>query len=135
MRMLGFDCLYRNDYEDAELAAVSREERRILLSRDRGLLKRSEVTHAHWVRTKVPRQQLVEIVQRFDLYSRICPFQRCLVCNHLLKRVDKTEVLPMLQPDTIEAFEEFHICPSCNRIYWKGTHYERMQKFIQEVIS
>jgi uncharacterized protein with PIN domain len=133
LRMLGFDCLYRNDYQDEELAATAQQEDRILLSRDRRLLMRKAVTHGYCLRSLDPLEQLVEVVRRFDLASRVAPFHRCLRCNHPLERVSKEEVLDRLEPLTRLYFEEFQICPACRQIYWKGSHYEKMQKLVEEL--
>lgn len=134
LRMVGFDTVYRSDYVDEELAKISAHERRILLTRDRGLLKRNIVTRGYCVRTTNPREQLGEVVQRFDLSAAIAPFQRCVHCNELLKPARKEEVSDRLQPETRQYFDEFCICPGCQRIYWKGSHYRRMQRFIESVI-
>jgi len=129
LRLLGFDTLYRNNYKDEELADLSREGR-ILLTRDVGLLKRSIVTHGYWLRETNLRKQLIELFNRFDLLSAIAPFQRCIKCNGLLKPIQKEAINDRLLPKTKNYYNEFHICPSCNQIYWKGSHYERMQQFI-----
>jgi len=135
LRMLGFDTLYRNDYTDAELAHISSSESRILLTRDRGLLKRSIVTHGYCLRTTNPREQLVEVVRRFDLFTSIKPFQRCLRCNGLLQPVDKAAIIDRLQPQTRRHYHEFRRCQTCDHIYWKGSHYERMQRFIERILQ
>jgi uncharacterized protein with PIN domain len=124
--MLGFDCLYRNCYADEQLASISRDEQRILLTRDVGLLKRGAVTHGYFVRETDPRRQLPEIVCRFDLARLTRPFTRCLRCNTILQDVAKAEVLAELPPRTAEAHDEFRRCPTCRRVYWKGAHYRRM---------
>jgi uncharacterized protein with PIN domain len=135
LRMLGFDALYRNDYADAELARISSEQGRILLTRDRGLLKRSQVTHGYCLREiDSPRRQLAEVVRRFDLYGAVKPLQRCIRCNGLLQSIPKEGILERLPPQTRACYEEFHRCVACDRIYWKGSHYERMQEFIAGVL-
>lgn len=133
LRLLGFDALYRNDYGDEELARISSQEPRILLTRDRGLLKRSLVTHGYCIRQDDPRQQIVEVLQRFDLYHQVAPFQRCLRCNGLLETVDKDAILDQLQPDTRQYFQEFRRCQACCQVYWKGSHYQRMQQMIESL--
>ncbi len=135
LRVLGFDAQYRNDYQDEELAQVASLEGRILLTRDRGLLMRKAILHGYCLRTMYPKQQLVEVVRRFDLWDLIQPFQRCLRCNSPLQPVSKAEVLDRLEPLTKRYYDEFHICPQCKQIYWKGSHYARMKKLIEEVIS
>ena len=133
LRMLGFDCLYRNNYEDEELAETSRSEERILLSRDRRLLMRKSVTYGYCLRSLDSLEQLTEVIRRFDLASRIAPFHRCLRCNHLLQPVAKEAVIGRLEPLTKLYFDEFQICPACQQIYWKGSHYEKMQKLVEEI--
>ncbi|HLF74711.1 MAG TPA: Mut7-C RNAse domain-containing protein [Anaerolineales bacterium] len=133
LRMLGFDCLYRNDYEDAQLARILQGDERILLSRDRRLLMRKVVVHGYCLRSLDSRQQLIEVVERFELRKNIRPFHRCVRCNHPLEPVSKEAVLARLEPLTRQYFDEFHICPACKQIYWKGSHYERMQKLIEKI--
>jgi uncharacterized protein with PIN domain len=133
LRMLGFDTLYRNDYQDDELAQISSLENRILLTRDRRLLMRNLVQHGYWVRSKVPRQQLVEVLRRFGLCEQIVPFKRCMRCNGLLQHVNKEQVLNRLKPLTKKYYEQFRLCPDCQGIYWQGSHYTRMMDFIAQV--
>jgi uncharacterized protein with PIN domain len=132
LRMLGFDCLYENDYDDEELAELTQREVRILLSRDRRLLMRKAVSVGYCLRSLDPLEQLPEVIQRFDLAKRITPFHRCLRCNHSLEPVAKEDVLERLEPLTRLYFDEFQICPSCKQIYWKGSHYERMARLIEQ---
>lgn len=135
LRMLGFDTLYRNDYEDEELARISSQEQRILLTRDRGLLKRTIVSHGYCLRTTNPREQLIEVLRRFDLFRSITPFRRCMHCNGLLASVDKAAISDRLPPKTSQYYDEFRRCQACDRIYWKGSHYERMERFIDQVLQ
>jgi len=128
LRMVGFDALYRNDYDDATLADLSRSERRILLTRDRGLLKRSAVTHGYLLRASDPREQLAEVVRRFDLTGLIAEFTRCMRCNGVLAPVAKATIEHRLLPKTRRYYDEFAVCRDCERIYWKGSHYEDMRK-------
>lgn len=135
LRMLGFDCLYQNDYDDEELAKIAQREGRILLSRDRRLLMRKSVVYGYCLRSLDSLEQMTEVIQRFDLAKRIIPFHRCLRCNHPLDSVAKEAVLDRLEPLTKLYFDEFQICPACKQIYWKGSHYERMQNLIQEIVN
>jgi uncharacterized protein with PIN domain len=133
LRLLGFDTLYRNDYCDADIARLASEEKRILLTRDRGLLKHRIVTHGYCVRATQPRQQLREVLMRLDLHRAVHPFQRCMSCNGLLAPVDKAAVLERLQPSTRRYFHRFWNCTGCARIYWQGSHYLRLQQLIREL--
>jgi uncharacterized protein with PIN domain len=133
LRMLGFDTWYRNDADDAQLAAVAATERRILLTRDRGLLKRSIVRRGAYLRSDQPLEQLIEVTRRFDLVERWRPFGRCIRCNSLLIAVARAEVLDRLQPLTRAYYDDFRRCPGCDAIYWEGSHHARMERLIGEV--
>lgn len=132
LRMLGMDAEYRNDFDDNELAEIASETGRVLLTRDRRLLMRKIIERGYWLRSKMPRAQLREVSTRYNLYSRVVPFSRCMHCNGSLKSVSKEQVLDRLEPLTKRFFFEFHRCPDCNQIYWKGSHYEQMRHFIDE---
>jgi uncharacterized protein len=133
LRMLGFDTLYRNDYQDEELSQVASLEGRILLTRDRRLLMRSVVSHGYCVQNLDPQRQFSEVVKRFALAEQIRPFQRCLRCNSILQLVSRDAVLHRLEPLTRQFYQEFSICPGCNQVYWKGSHYERMLDMIKNI--
>jgi len=133
LRMSGFDCLYNNDYHDDEIAGILAEDARILLTRDRRLLMRKVVQYGYCLRSLEPPQQLTEVVRRFDLADKIRPFHRCLRCNHPLQPVSKETVLDRLEPLTKIHFDEFHLCPACDQVYWKGSHVERMGRLIESV--
>ena len=133
LRMLGFDTLYRNDYEDLQLAEISDLEQRILLTRDRKLLMRKQITRGYYVRERMPQQQLLEIIHRFDLAGSQKPFTRCMHCNGEIHPVDKQSIASRLMPRTRSYYTEFWQCANCLKIYWKGSHYERMRKLIDAV--
>jgi hypothetical protein len=134
LRMTGFDALYRPDYGDPELARISSSEDRVLLTRDVGLLKRSQVRRGYWVRGTAPARQLLEVLRRFDLVSRAVPFSRCLRCNSLVEPVARREVVERLPLRVRERGEELVRCPACGRVYWKGSHYEWMQRMLAAVL-
>jgi hypothetical protein len=133
LRTLGFDCLYQNDYDDVTMAKIVDLERRILLTRDRRLLMRKAILYGYCLRSLDSFEQLTEVVERFELENRIHPFHRCLRCNHPLEPVNKEIILNRLEPLTKKYFDEFHMCPNCQQIYWKGSHYEQMLKVIERV--
>ena len=135
LRMLGFDAFYETRCDDQELSRISAQEKRILLTRDRGLLKRGEVTFGYFVRATVPRGQLLEVLRRFNLFRSVAPFQRCLRCNSLLQPISKESILDRLPPRTAECYHQFQICPRCDRLYWPGSHYEHMQRFIERLLA
>jgi hypothetical protein len=135
LRMLGFDTRYHNDLGDEGLAAVSSSERRILLTRDRGLLKRSAVTHGYWVRQTAPRAQLVEVLRRFDLRANVRPFTRCMLCNGLLAEIPREEAEDRVPHRSRQFSDQFRQCRDCRQVYWNGSHFRRMERLIREVIA
>ncbi|PYV45686.1 MAG: twitching motility protein PilT [Acidobacteria bacterium] len=135
LRLLGFDSLYRNDFEDEELVNLSSRQGRILLTRDRGLLKRSLVTHGYCLRETNSQRQLTEVLRRFDLFGSVHPFQRCLRCNGVLERAEKATIQAQLLSATRQYFEDFRWCSGCGKIYWQGSHYQRMQEFIEKLVQ
>lgn len=133
LRLLGFDVWWSADADDAELAAISAARRRILLTRDRGLLKRRVITHGLFVHAEQPKRQVVEVIRRLDLGARLAPLTRCLHCGGRLKAVTKDEVLDELQPLTRRYYDDFSRCEGCGRIYWRGTHYRRLVGLVDEL--
>lgn len=130
LRLLGFDTVHSPGITDAELVELS-QRGRIILTRDRQLLKHGGVTHGYWVRSTVPLEQAQEVVRRFDLRDQIAPFTRCLACNGVLQRLPKEEALPRVPPKVREWCEEFLICSGCGRIFWPGTHYPRLASWVE----
>jgi uncharacterized protein len=126
LRLAGFDTSYRNDWRDQELAEIGAQERRILLTRDRGLLMRTVVTHGYLVRETRSRAQLTEVLERFDLWGSLLPFSRCSVCNGLVDRVVKADVAAALPRKTAAHYDEFWRCRDCGRLYWQGAHYRSL---------
>lgn len=135
LRLLGFDTWYRNDTDDAELAAVSSRERRILLSRDRGLLMRAEVSHGTCPRSDDPVEQLLEVARRWDLYDGVAPFTRCPHCNAPLEEVAKADVLDRIPPGTAASVDDFQQCTRCGQVYWRGAHHRRLRGLVTRVLD
>ncbi len=133
LRMLGFDTLYKNDCDDPTLADISADEHRILLTCDRLLLMRKQISHGYFVRNRQPQQQLLEILSRFNLYDNLKPFTRCMHCNGKTRPVEKQLIETHLLPKTKKYYHDFFQCDSCKKIYWKGSHYQRMQEMINSV--
>jgi uncharacterized protein with PIN domain len=135
LRLLGLDCLYRNDYHDAEIARIASEQQRTLLTRDRTLLQRRIITHGYYVRTQQPREQVREVLTRFDLYRQVAPFTRCTRCNGELETVDKQVIIDRLEPKTRKYYDEFRRCTECGQIFWQGSHHTRMQQLVAALLS
>jgi len=129
LRLIGLDTAYRPGANDTELAELADREKRILLTRDHGLLKRRLVVHGYFVRETRPHPQLVEILRRFGPLD-LQPFSRCLRCNDVLRVVPRLAIDAALLPRTRQHYDQFQACAGCARIYWKGTHWERLPRLI-----
>ena len=133
LRLLGFDCLYQNDFDDETVATLSCDQHRCVLTRDRALLQRKIITHGYFVRAVRPRLQVREVLSRFDLYRLVLPFSRCSRCNGQLQAVDKQLIEDRLEPKTRQYFESFRMCTSCRQIYWQGGHHARSLQLVAEL--
>ena len=133
LRILGFDTYYRNDVDDETLAEVAAAEGRFLLTRDRALLMRRTVEAGMYVRDDDPERQAVEVIRRFGLLPLIVPFRRCLHCNRLLEPVSKQAIEHRLLPKTRRYHHEFRLCPGCDQVFWRGSHWEHMQALIDRL--
>lgn len=133
MRLLGFDSLYNNNYSDEELVKISLTEKRAILTKDRGILKRAEVTHGYWIRSAKVFDQIREVIQRFNLKNLINEFSRCLVCNSMLKKISKEIIINRLPKKVSEWQNEFYYCKQCDKIFWKGSHHAKMRGIIERI--
>jgi len=135
LRMLGFDTLYDNHFEDDAIVALAEQEGRIVLTRDRELLKRRAVTHGCYVHALKSEQQLREIVERLDLARSARPFTLCLHCNAPLRPVDKASVMDRLPPMVRAHYDRFSTCGACGRVYWEGSHWRNMKQVLDGLLS
>ncbi len=135
LRMAGFDTLYDNHFQDSEIAAIAVREGRIVLTRDRELLKRREITHGCYVHVLKPAAQLQEIIHRLDLARSTRPFTLCMYCNAPLQRLAPTLALPRVPPAVRQRHEHFSTCAVCRRVYWEGSHWQRMHMLLQQALA
>lgn len=135
LRMLGFDVYYKNNLSDEEIVKISLAERRTILTRDLGILKRSEVTHGYFLRSDNPENQTSEVIKRFQLLNQIKPFSICLECGNKLKKIPKEKIIDQLPEKVKERKNKFLYCSNCNKVYWTGSHYENMTKHINELLK
>jgi uncharacterized protein with PIN domain len=133
LRLVGFDTRWAPDLDDDRLATIGQAEHRVVLTRDRGLLKRRQVTHGLFVRSDRPFDQVVDVLRRLHLSGRLTPFTRCLHCGGELETVPKSAVLDRLQPLTRQHYDEFRRCRVCDRVYWRGSHHERLTALVDEI--
>lgn len=134
LRLLGFDTLYGNDWDDDRLARLSVDEHRTLLTRDRGLLKRRAITHGVLVRAEDPDDQVVEVLHRLQLHDRTRPFTRCLACNAVPDEVDTAAVADRVPADVARSQPRVRVCPGCRRIYWRGSHSDRLAARVAAIL-
>lgn len=135
LRILGFDTLYENNYSDDQIVEYALREERTILTKDRGILKRNNVTRGYFVRNTQPEKQLEEITKRFDLKGSIKEFTRCLVCNSLLENAG-VEKIEKLVPRKVKLYHKvYYYCSKCDKIYWNGSHYKRMRELIIRVLQ
>ncbi|HYX93221.1 MAG TPA: Mut7-C RNAse domain-containing protein [Myxococcaceae bacterium] len=134
LRMLGFDTWWSSAAHDEELATRSAHEDRTLLTRDRGLLKRSLVRRGRFVRALDPMDQAREILERFDLRQQARPFTRCLRCNAVLEPAQAEQIAQAVPRGVHQRHAKFHACPGCGRVYWAGSHHTRMKGRVAELL-
>ena len=135
LRLLGFDTLYFRYIQDAALLQLSQKEGRILLTRDRDLTKRAGQERSLFILSEKWRDQLEQVLAAFDLKERVRVFSRCLECNHPLKSLSKTEARNLAPPHVLETVQRFSLCPACSRVYWRGSHQQRMQSMIEQILG
>jgi uncharacterized protein with PIN domain len=129
--MTGFDTLYDNHFGDDEIERLARTQSRIVLSRDRELLKRRGISHGCYVRALRSQPQLREVFERLDLARSARPFTRCLDCNSPLRPIKKAQILSQLPPGVRDHCERFSTCERCKRIFWEGSHWRRMRELVE----
>jgi uncharacterized protein len=135
LRVLGLDVWWSSDADDRTLADISVGQQRILLTRDRALLKRRAITHGFFVHAGHPEEQTLEVIRRLDLRRRLAPFTRCVRCNGRLIPVTKDEVIDHLEPLTRRYYDDFSRCAECGRIYWPGSHHARLVSLIEGLLD
>jgi hypothetical protein len=134
LRLLGFDCVHGRELADERIIRIALDDHRIILTRDVALLKDGRVTHGAFVHATQPLAQLREIVDRFQLEALVRAWTRCTVCNEPLETVAVSDLPPDAVPDDVrQRFDRVSRCPGCDRIYWPGSHSERMERKLREI--
>jgi uncharacterized protein with PIN domain len=134
LRMAGFDTIYDNSLHDDQVEALAAEEDRVVLTRDRDLLKRRTIAYGCYVWALKPEEQLHEVIERLGLADRTRPFTRCLHDNAPLRAVAKEAVIGRLPPMVAASQDEFSTCDLCGRVYWKGSHWQRMSAVLDRAV-
>ena len=132
LRFLGYDTYYpKKGMEDDELIRIAREENRIIITRDKELAKRSD---GFYVTSENYLEQLKMVIEKFKLSDENM-LTRCSVCNEPLVPVEKEKIKDKIPPYVYEHNDEFYICPKCGRVYWWGTHTDRIEKTLREIMG
>lgn len=133
LRICGFDVVFDWEWDDNRIIDHGVEEKRVILTRDIGLLKNKKVKLGYWVRSQDPEVQIVEVIKRYHLLSCITPFKRCLHCNNLLRPIAKKSVKDRVESMIYDKYHRFYRCDACQKIYWKGPHYDNMKNLIRTI--
>lgn len=135
LRLLGFDSLYCNHFQDSVIVATAIAKQRIILTRDRRLLFAKQIEHGYWIRAVKAKKQTHEVLNHFELHAAIQPFSRCLTCNGLLAAVPKASIIEQLEPKTKQYYDTFYQCTLCQKIYWEGSHLDHMRHDFAALLS
>lgn len=135
LRLLGFDVIYENNLTDETIIQRSKKEHRIVLTRDIGILKNRSITHGHWMHNTNPEKQVEEVLMHFQLTKQCRPLTRCLMCNGLLKKVDKLKIIQDIPELAKKYYQTFMQCQSCKKIYWEGSHYIKLKNWVKNMLE
>ena len=131
LRMAGFDTLCHTDWDDDRIVRLAADERRTILTRDKAMLRRNDVDRGYFVRAVESERQLAEVISRFQLEAMLAPFTRCRECNTVLEDVPREAVLATLPEKVGRLYHRFKQCRGCRRVYWEGSHFERMRGVLE----
>jgi uncharacterized protein len=130
LRLVGFDAAWRNDYDDPAIVDLAIRERRIILTRDRGILRQTRVTHGYWLRSTEPVVQLEEVVRALDLGRQLRPYARCLECNGSIEPLERAAAQAVVPARVFATAQAFTRCDTCGRVYWAGSHQPKLDAIV-----
>jgi uncharacterized protein with PIN domain len=131
LRLLGFDTIWERDLADEVIIDIAARDRRIILTRDKGILKNGRVTHGYWLRATDPSEQLEEIIHTLDLAGSIDAYTRCMECNGLLEPIGRLAARRSVPLQVFLVYREFKRCKCCGRTYWRGSHLKRLDRIVE----
>ncbi len=134
LRLLGFDTMYPDILDDGELLKMAKREGRTLLTRDRNLASRNPAA-TYLVNAGNLEEQLQEVVRVFQLSEKAKPLSRCSLCNHPVKPVMKEKVKEVVPQKVLDFQENYWQCSGCGKVYWQGSHWERMKEKLRQVLG
>ena len=137
LRMMGYDALFFKDIDDSLLIHIARKEGRVVLTRDSGIMRRRVIANgqirAVLTRSDDPKEQLRQVLQELKLDCCFREFTRCLECNEILIPRSGEEVEDLVPPYVFRTQTQYMQCPSCHRVYWRGTHWQRMKRELEKL--
>jgi uncharacterized protein with PIN domain len=131
LRLLGFDTIWERDLADEAIIDIAARDRRIILTRDKGILKNGRVTHGYWLRATDPSEQLEEVIAALDLAGSIDAYTRCMECNGILEPIGRLEAARSVPLQVFLVYREFKRCRCCGRTYWRGSHLKRLDRIVE----
>ena len=135
LKILGFDALFFNKIEDDDLLSRARKEKRILLTRDTGLIEKAKDVETLFLESEEWRDQVKQVLDKFSLWERVNPHTRCIDCNVKLKDLPKKNAKNLVTPFVYKHADSFALCPGCGRVFWRGTHFKDMEFKIEELLK
>jgi len=139
LRIMGYDTLFFNGENDSEMVARAYADGRIILTKDTEIMQRRVITYGHLnailIKSEEPERQINQMINELDLDCRFKSFSLCLECNQPLKVVCKEKVEDMVPAHVFQTQSEYMQCPACHRIYWKGTHWEVMNRKLDRLME
>jgi len=135
LRLLGLDAICERNLTPENLVEKALDENRIIVTRSRTLLRTKEITYGILIKEDNPEKQLEEIFNRFDFSTYCEPFKRCMECNSILQPIEKEKIIDRLLPKVKEAYDSFTICTHCDKIFWEGTHFDKLSELIKKIIK
>ena len=135
LKILGFDALFFSKIEDDELIAIARNQGRILLTKDTGLIQRAKNVETLFLESEEWQEQIRQVMEHFNLRERVDPHTRCIDCNVVLKNLPKKNAKNLVSAFVFEQADSFALCPNCGRIFWRGTHFKDMEVQIQDILK
>ena len=137
LRMMGYDSLFFNGSDDSDMVKMALAEDRIILTRDTAIMKRRVVTKGQLsvvlIESEEPEQQMRQVMDRIELECQFRPFTLCLECNEPLEERNHDEVQGRVPPYVYKTQQQYMECPTCRRIYWRGTHWEAMMRMLEKL--
>ena len=131
LRLLGFDTIWQRDLDDEIIIDTASDEQRIILTRDKGILRNGRVTRGYWLRATDPDAQIDEVVRALDLSGSLRPYTRCMECNGALESIGRLQAARAVPLQVFLVYRDFSRCSACARVYWRGSHETKLNAIVE----